>query len=660
MRNPPREDQPTGLSLPLRPRLHPRAPRPSYQGLIGGRSAHTTVFCQFLVVRANRMTNIGKPSSAIQHFMMVTVRRTRLSPLKLLVATIIPPLGVLAFSFFLWPSSGRWPLFTAAVVACAWFGGFESGVAATVLSTALMWWFFVPPEYVMFKSARAPSIAAVVFLCTGILISDMLRRLRRTATVLARIQHLLQGIVQHSPNGIAIKDVDRRYIFLNEAFEHLEGLTSADALRHRAEDVLPSDVAEIIADHERRVLETHTPLLLETTLAGRSLLISHFPLLDESQHVFAIGAIATDITQQKRDQEALRQSVSELRIAEHVAHVGSWRWDFRTNTTTWSEELYEIFGVDRDRSPMPLLNPGLRLLTADSVLRLAGAIDALRRDGAAIELDLEFTRPDGSTRWCAARGEAIRDPDGRTTGVAATAADITHIKHLERLREEWTTIIAHDLRQPIGVISNASELIPELYGVRGDELSMLERIQSAAGTLKRMVEDLLDVSLLEAHHLKLERTWVDPAVLVHETAKRLRSVTGDRVQITDSGPPLNVCVDPMRIEQVLANLLTNAAKYGDAHAPIQVRVTRAATELTIAVTNRGQGIAAEELHRIFDRFARSRAAAGSGVPGLGLGLYITKEIVEAHGGHIWAESEPGKTTTFHVALPAAALRLEAA
>ncbi|HKW47894.1 MAG TPA: ATP-binding protein [Gemmatimonadaceae bacterium] len=606
------------------------------------------------------MTNIEKPNSLIQHLMAMTVRQTRLSPLKLFVATAIPPLAVLAFTFFLWRSSGRWPLFTAAVIACAWFGGFESGIAATVLSTALMWWFFVPPEYVIFKSASAPYIAAVVFLCTGILISDIFRRLHRTATVLVRIQHLLQGIVQHSPNGIAIKDVDRRYILLNEAFEHLEGLKFEDALRRRAEDVLPSHVAEIIADHERQALEKHTPMLFETTLAGRSLLISHFPLLDESQHAFAIGEIATDITQQKRDQEALRESLSELRIAEHVAHVGSWRWDFRTNETTWSDELYEIFGIDRDRSPFPLLNPGLRLLTAESVLRLAGAIDSLRKDGASFELDLEFTRPDGSTRWCAARGEAIRDPDGRIRGVAATAADITHIKHLERLREEWTTIIAHDLRQPIGVISSASELIPELYGVRGEELGMLERIQSAAGTLKRMVEDLLDVSLLEAHHLKLERSWVEPVALVHEAANRLRGVTGDRVEITESGPPLNLRVDPMRIEQVLANLLSNAAKYGDAHAPIQVRVDRAATEVRIAVTNRGKGIAADELRRIFDRFARSRTTSGSGVPGLGLGLYITKEIVEAHGGHIWAESEPGKTTTFRIALPAAESRLEAA
>jgi len=368
-----------------------------------------------------------------------------------------------------------------------------------------------------------------------------------------------------------------------------------------------------------------------------------------------------DITQQKHDQEALRESLSDLRVAQHVAHVGSWRWDFRTNTTTWSDELYEIFGIDPHQSPLPLplLNPGLRLLSADSVLRLTSAIDTLRREGAPFEVDLEFTRPDGSTRWCTARGEAIRDRDGHITGVTATAADITHIMHLERLREEWTSIIAHDLRQPIGVISSASELIPELHDPR-DELGMLQRIQSAAGTLKRMVNDLLDVSLLEAHHLKLERTQVDPSALARETVRRLTHLTGDRVQITESDPQLRMCVDPMRIEQVLVNLLSNAVKYGDPHAPIYLRIDRAATEVRIAVTNHGKGIPADELPRLFDRFARSRTTTGSGVPGLGLGLYITKELVKAHGGRIWAESDPGKTTTFHIALPAVEARREAA
>jgi len=606
------------------------------------------------------MRNVESPNASIKQLIGMALRQSRPSLPKLFLGTLIPPLIALAFTVFLWRPSGRWPPFAAAVIACAWFIGFDSGVAATILSAALMWWFFVPPTHVLLKPAGAPYVGALVFLGTGIVISKILERVHRSTAELARVQQLLRGIVEHSPNGIAIKSLDRRYVIVNDAFERLEGLKLEEALEHRAEDVLPRGLADIISEHEKQVIEKGTPMHLETVLVGRSLLISHFPLLDEARRVFAIGAIATDITQQKRDQEALRQSLSELRIAQHVAHVGSWRWDFRTNETTWSDELYEIFGIDHTRSAVPLLAPGVKLLTADSVIRLAGAVDKLRNDGEPFQVDLEFTRPDGSTRWCAARGEAIRDSAGRITGVAATAADISHIKHLERLREEWTAIIAHDLRQPIGVITSASELIPELYQVHGEELGMLQRIQSAAGTLKRMVDDLMDVSLLEAHRLKLERSLVDPGVLAAETVKRLAQVTGNRVEIAESGPPVTLCVDPMRIEQVLANLLSNAAKYGDAEAPIQLQLDRTTTDVHMAVTNRGQGIGPDELSGIFDRFTRSRTATHSGVPGLGLGLYITKEIVEEHGGRIWAESEPGKTTTFHITLPAAEARRVAA
>ena len=605
------------------------------------------------------MQNSGTPNGFSPYLMATTLKDSRRSPVRLLLGTLGPMLVVIAIQLFLWPMSARWTLFTPAVIACAWFGGYLSGVAATVLSTALMWWLFVPPEHVILKPAGKQYVIGLVFLCTGIVISDILRRLHGNAVALARTRRLLQGVIQHSPTAIAIKDLERRYILVNQAFANLAGVRIEAALQRRAEDVLPQPFSQVVADHEKRVLERRTPSFFEATLNGRSLLISHFPLVDESQHAFAIGAIKMDITQQKHDQEALRESLTDLRVAQHVAHVGSWRWDFRTNTTTWSDELYEIFGIDRQRSPLPLVNPGLRLLTADSVLRLTSAIDRLRVEGVPFEVDLEFTRPDGSTRWCTARGEAIRDSNGQITGVAATAADITHIMHLERLREEWTSIVAHDLRQPIGVISSASELIPELRDPR-DERSMLQRIQSAADTLKRMVDDLLDVSLLEAHHLKLERIWVDPSVLARETVRRLSHLTGDRVRIAESGPRCSVWVDPMRVEQVLVNLLSNAVKYGDPHALIHVRIDRAATEVRIAVTNSGKGIAPDELPRLFDRFARSRTTAGSGVPGLGLGLYITKEIVEAHGGRIWAESEPGKTTTFHILLPAAEARLEAA
>jgi signal transduction histidine kinase len=304
---------------------------------------------------------------------------------------------------------------------------------------------------------------------------------------------------------------------------------------------------------------------------------------------------------------------------------------------------------------------GARLLTAESLQRLRAAVEKLRLDGEAYDVDLEFTRLDGSVRWCAARGEAVRGARGQIDGISGTLTDITHIKELERLREEWTSIVAHDLRQPLNVLSMASEFLPTLHrGTSEEERTTLHSIHAATQTLERMVDDLLDISLLEAHRLKLERQWVDARVMVGKTVKQLTPDAGARVTVGGSGSPGSVFVDPMRMAQVFGNLISNAVKYGDPNTSIDVLLNRTDGEVTIDVTNHGQGLTPDEMPRLFERFMRSRETRGSGVPGLGLGLYIAKRIVEAHGGRMWAESVPGKTTTFHIALPAVVEKQEAA
>jgi signal transduction histidine kinase len=122
-----------------------------------------------------------------------------------------------------------------------------------------------------------------------------------------------------------------------------------------------------------------------------------------------------------------------------------------------------------------------------------------------------------------------------------------------------------------------------------------------------------------------------------------------RVELRGEVPPLEA--DPARLEQVLVNLLSNAAKYSFPETEILVEVEPREREVMVSVTNLGQGIPPEEQEAIFTRFRRARAATEAGVPGLGLGLYITKGLVEAHGGRIWVESEVGKSTTFRFTLP---------
>ena len=609
------------------------------------------------------MQSNGSNRSAEEQALTRVARRSTQSLLTAIGLTIVATLAVFAIERVFWYPVGRWSLFYPVVIACAWFGGRASGIVATLLSSALMWWFLVAPENERLRDGAGDDlVVALVFVVTGILISIASHGYRRNAARLARHDHQLQTILDFSPDAIVLKDCNGRYVLVNDAFGRIAGTTASTLVGRTPADVLPRAVAEKVQANEKTVRETRAPVQFETELAdGHHVLVTEFPLIDEANDLFAIGAIATDITRRKAEERTLRETMEDLRTAQHVSHVGSWHWDFGTNSAKWSDELYVIFGVDRSQPPTPQFHPLERLLTPDSLTRLRNAMEKLRVDGEPCELDIEFTRPDGATRWCSARAEAARDEGGQIIGINGTIADITHIKQLERLRKEWTSVVAHDLRQPLDAITMATGILPSLQeSDREERRVMLQRIQSSTQNLTRMIDDLLDMSLLEANRLKLERSWDDPERATREAIERLRQGIENPIRVEVSGSPARWCVDAMRIEQVLANLLSNAAKYGEAGAPIDVRLDRQPDGVEITVTNSGPGIDPEELPHLFDRFARSKVSRRSGVSGLGLGLYISKGIVEAHGGRLWADSAPGERTTFHLSLPSGEARSKAA
>jgi signal transduction histidine kinase len=145
---------------------------------------------------------------------------------------------------------------------------------------------------------------------------------------------------------------------------------------------------------------------------------------------------------------------------------------------------------------------------------------------------------------------------------------------------------------------------------------------------------------------------VDLASLVREVVDRTVQLTrGHPVRLEVCGVVPPVEADPSRLEQVLENLLSNAAKYSFSETEILVSVESGPEEVTVSVTNQGLGIPADEMEGLFTRYRRTRTAMEGKIPGIGLGLYITKGLVEAHGGRIWVESEVGKNTTFRFTLP---------
>ncbi len=294
--------------------------------------------------------------------------------------------------------------------------------------------------------------------------------------------------------------------------------------------------------------------------------------------------------------------------------------------------------------------PGGEPLTADQLL----ASRAMA--GEAIDnVELLVRRPDGRQIPVLGGASPVRGPGGETTGAVVIFQDITRLKELERQREEWTSVVAHDLRQPVGAISVYAAALSILakQGVSlADALPRIEHIAAAAEQIDRMIGDLLDVSRLGADRLKLELTSIDPALLIRQAVQRFNEGIGEhRLDLSVAGDVPRVRADAARLEQVLSNLLTNAVKYGTPATPIHVSVAARGDNVCCSVSNAGQGIPASDRERVFSRFYRSEAARAGSTPGLGLGLYVSHEIVRALGGRMWVDSTPGETTTFSFTLP---------
>jgi PAS domain S-box-containing protein len=247
-------------------------------------------------------------------------------------------------------------------------------------------------------------------------------------------------------------------------------------------------------------------------------------------------------------------------------------------------------------------------------------------------------------------GAPIRDDQGRIQGAVVIADDITRLKELEQLRQEWTSIVAHDLRQPLTSIQSFAEI---LIARLDDEIlkRAAQNILIGAQRMARMTEDILDISRLQANQLQLDRETVAIPEIVRGVVERMAEKLKDNpVHVNVHGTISPVFADAQRVEQICINLLSNAVNYGSPGRPITIDIASNG-EVEVSITNEGPGIEERHFDKLFDRFERSAAQKGS--QGFGLGLYISKGLIEAHGGTIEAKSVLNEHTTFTFRLPTA-------
>lgn len=362
-----------------------------------------------------------------------------------------------------------------------------------------------------------------------------------------------------------------------------------------------------------------------------------------------------------------------LRATIDLAPIGIAHFDLNGRFLLVNDRLCEVVGHARE----DLLTRTFQEITFGGDLAACIALNSQLSAGNTSSYCQEkrFVRRDGSTVWSRVTVSAVRDAKGRVGFFVGIAEDISHFKQAEiererllglerdaraqaeratQLRDEMLAVVAHDLRNPLHTIAVGLETMLKLQPPDDERAArQLVVMQRTVRSMNRMILDLLDVTRIEGGNFALAQEHVQVQPLLNEVLELFEAPARERgISLTCNAPQGAPCVigERDRLVQVLSNLIGNAVKFTPPCGQISVRVRLLEEGLHVSVEDTGPGIPSENLPQLFDRFWQ---ADRTGRVGTGLGLCIAKAIVEAHGGHIWAESVLGRGTTFHFTVPCA-------
>jgi signal transduction histidine kinase/CheY-like chemotaxis protein len=395
------------------------------------------------------------------------------------------------------------------------------------------------------------------------------------------------------------------------------------------------------------------------------------PFLDSEGRVIGLIGSSVDITARKHAEIALRERSEEvartqmrLQLALTAGKMGVWEWTPGSGEAIWTPQMFEILGLPASSDGRVSIDIFMNMVQPEDRVAVEAALTRSLRDGSEYEAEMRVVRADGAVRWLLGRGHVVREPHESAARLVGVNVDITERKEVEQAlveadkrRNEFLAMLGHELRNPLAPISTAVQLLQIAGDQKERRDAAIQIIGRQADHMARLVDDLLEVSRVTQGRIELRKENFPVASAVFSAVETVRPLALQREQTLDVKVPCNIdlVADQARVIQVVANLLNNASKYTQRGGHISVRADVAGERndcVEIVVSDNGPGIEESLLPRIFDLFSQGATTLDRARGGLGLGLALTRRLVELHGGEVTAFSAgPGKGSRFTVRLP---------
>lgn len=485
-------------------------------------------------------------------------------------------------------------------------------------------------------------------------LAALMRQRHAETRRLAETERRYRMLAEHVSDVITLTGPAREVLFVSSAAERLLGWTKEEMLGLAWADLVhPEDLAREIAHpsdpdagpamYRVRHKQGHY-LWFETHAAQLG-----GPAAGASRRI----SVSRDVTHRQLAQEALQVSEARYRGLFDLVPQGLLVHQ-RGRVVLANPASARLFGFESPQAMvgvqvMDLVHPEFQVRVQERVEhQVSGQATMAPAD------QQRLLRADGGTFW----GEvtAIPLPSEQERLVLALIVDITEQREVERLKSEFVSIVSHELRTPVNTLMGALDLLQS--GMLGELPPKVARMTEIAlnntDRLKRLVNDMLDIQLLEWGRLPLDLEPADAADLMRQARDSMQPMA-DQLQVSLALEPLlaPVTVDSDRIVQALTNLLANALKYTPAGGRVWLRAELRDEAVCFEVGDTGRGIRADRLSGIFDTFSQVDPADARDKGGAGLGLAITRAIVERHGGRLWVESVLGEGSRFYFTLPLA-------